>query len=125
VPETTDDDGAVLIVERRDPSDVRIRQLVVSLDGAPFATLLFGQTATRSIAPGPHRMRVHNTLVWKNVAFDATPGERVRFRAVNRPGPGSLTLVALLGAGPLYVTVERMADDFDHSPTKDGLNGGA
>jgi len=104
------DENAVLTVERRDPADVRIRQTVATLDGQPFATLLFGESATRRIRSGPHRLRIHNTLVWKNVAFDAAPGEHVRYRVVNRAGPGSMTLVALLGAGPLYVTVERVTD---------------
>jgi hypothetical protein len=101
-------DHAVLTVERRDPADVRIRQVVVTLDGEAFATLLFGDTATRPIPPGPHRLRVHNTLMWKNVTFDAAAGDHVRFTTVNRAGPGSMALVALLGAGPLYVTVERL-----------------
>ena len=104
------DQHTALTVERRDPADVRIRQVVVSLDGAPFATLLFGDTATRPISPGPHRLRVHNTLVWKTVQFDAFDGEHVRFRTVNRAGPVSMALVALLGAGPLYITVDRVAD---------------
>jgi hypothetical protein len=108
VRQETVDDTAVVTVERRDPADVRIRQVVVTLDGEAFATLLFGETATRPISPGPHRLRVHNTLVWKTVTFDAAAGEHVRFRAVNRAGLGSMTLVALLGAGPLYVTVERL-----------------
>ena len=106
--EETGDGHAVLTVERRDPADVRTRQLVVALDGEPLATLLFGEAVKRSILPGPHRLRVHNTLVWKNVTFEAAPGDEIRFRAVNRAGPGSLTLLALLGAGPLYVTVERV-----------------
>jgi hypothetical protein len=101
-------DSAALTVERRDPADVRIRQIVVTLDGEAFATLLFGDSATRPIPPGPHRLRVHNTLLWKNVTFDAAAGEHVRFTTVNRAGPGSMALVALLGAGPLYVTVERV-----------------
>lgn len=99
---------AVLTVERRDPGDVQVRQIVVTLDGEPFATLLYGGTVTRAISAGPHRLRIHNTLVWKNVTFDAAPGQHVRFRAVNRAGLGSATLLALLGAGPLYVTVERL-----------------
>ena len=106
----TGDENAVLTVERRDPADVRIRQLIVTLDAEPLATLLFGETATRVIPAGPHRLRVHNTLVWKNVAFEAAAGEHVRFRVVNRAGPGSMTLVALLGAGPLYVTVQRVSE---------------
>lgn len=99
---------AVLTVERRSPGDVQQRQVIVSLDGAPFATLLFGDSATRDIPPGRHRLRAHNTLVWRTVEFQAAPGEHLRFAAVNRAGPGTAALIALLGVGPLYVTLERM-----------------
>ena len=111
MPQEPGDRDAVLTVERSDRADVRIRQIVATVDGEPFATLLFGETETRAIRSGAHRLRVHNTLVWKNVDFDAGPGEHVRFRVVNRPGPGSMTLLAILGAGPLYVTVERLPPD--------------
>jgi hypothetical protein len=98
-----------LTVERAVPADVQVRQIVVTLDGEPFGTLLFGERLTREIAAGPHRLRAHNTLVWKTVEFDAAPGEHVRYVAVNRAGPGSMALVALLGVGPLYVTLERVS----------------
>jgi hypothetical protein len=120
VRQETGDDNAVLTVERRDPADVRVRQVVVTLDGGPFATLLFGETATRPIPAGPHRLRIHNTLVWKNVTFDAAPGEHVRYRTVNRAGPGSMALLALLGAGPLYVTVERVDSEQSQGDSVDG-----
>lgn len=97
-----------LVVERTSKEDVRQRQIVVSLDGEPFATLLYGESATRNIAPGPHRLRAYNTLVWKTVEFDAAPGESVRFAAVNRAGRGTMALIAMLGVGPLYVTLERL-----------------
>ena len=96
-----------LIVVRNSPDDVQQRQVVLSLDGAPLETLLFGESVAREIEPGHHRLRAHNTLVWKNVEFDVLPGEEVRFLAVNRAGFGSMALVALLGVGPLYVTLER------------------
>ena len=99
---------ARLTVERTDAGDVRTRQVVLSLDGDALATLLFGQRVSREIQPGPHRLRAHNTLVWKTIEFDAQPGEHVRFQTVNRAGFGSTALVALLGAGPLYVTLERL-----------------
>ena len=108
MPQETGDENASLTVERRDPADVRVRQIVVTLDGEPFAMLLFGGRVTRSISPGPHRLRISNTLVWKNVTFDAGRGQHLRFRAVNRAGFGSAALLALLGVGPLYVTVERL-----------------
>jgi hypothetical protein len=100
--------AARLTVERTGAEDVRTRQVVLSLDGEPLATLLFGEHTTREIPTGHHRLRVHNTLVWKTAEFDAAPGEHVRFNVVNRAGLGSMALVALLGVGPLYVTVERL-----------------
>jgi hypothetical protein len=101
-------DSAQLTVERTSPDDVRTRQVVLSLDGESFATLLFGESATREIRTGRHRLRGHNTLVWKTVEFDAQPGEHVTYRIVNRAGLGSMALVGLLGVGPLYVTLERL-----------------
>ena len=103
--------SARLVVERTAAEDVRTRQVVLSLDGEPLATLLFGERVTREIPPGHHRLRAHNTLVWKTVEFDASPGEQVRLRTVNRAGFGSMALVALLGVGPLYVTLERVSGD--------------
>ncbi len=97
-----------LTVERTSPADVRQRQIVVSLDGEPFATLLYGERATRDVAPGRHRLRAHNTLVWRTVEFEARPGEALRFEVVNRAGPGTMAFVALLGVGPLYVSVRRI-----------------
>lgn len=103
--------SAWLIVERTSADDVRQRQIVVSLDGAPFATLLYGDRATREIAPGRHRLRAHNTLVWRTLEFDVAPGARLRFTAVNRAGPGTAALIALLGVGPLYLTLAPIDDE--------------
>jgi hypothetical protein len=100
---------AHLTVTRRAKEDVRQRQLIVSLDGAPFATLLFGEEASREIEPGEHSLRVNNTLVWKTVDFEARPGERVTFSAVNRAGWGTYSMLSLLGVGPLYVRIDREA----------------
>jgi hypothetical protein len=106
----TDDSArsARLTVERNGRDDVRTRQMVVSLDGVRIATLLFGERTTLELPAGEHRLRVHNTLVWKTVTFAARPNEHVRFRVVNRAGLGSMTLVALLGVGPLFVKIERL-----------------
>ena len=98
---------ARITVTRRHHTDVRDRQIVVSLDGEPFATLLYGETVTREAEAGAHRMRAHNTLFWKTLDFDVAPGEHARFSVINRAGPGSYSLLGLLGAGPLYLTFER------------------
>ena len=101
---------ARLIVERTARDDVQTRQIILSVDGDPWVTLLYGESASRDIAPGRHRLRANNTLVWKTVEFDVASGESVRFSAVNRAGRGTAALIALLGVGPLYVTLDRLQD---------------
>ena len=93
-------------VERTSDKDVRHRQVIVSLDDQPFATLLFGKSETRPIAPGRHRLKAYNTLVWKTVEFDVAEGEHARFQVINRPGRWTYLLVTLLGVGPIYLTIE-------------------
>jgi hypothetical protein len=100
-------DRARITITRRDPRDVRDRQIVTSVDGEPLATLLYGGEITRDIDPGPHRLRAHNTLFWKTLNVDLTPGEHARFIVVNRAGTGTFSLLGLLGVGPLYLTFER------------------
>ena len=100
---------ATVTITRTSEADVKTRQLIVTLDGQRVATLLWGDSVTRDIDPGPHRVRVSNTLVWKTVEFTAAPGEQVFFEAVNRTGPGSIFFTMIFGAGPLYLTLERMS----------------
>ena len=101
---------ATITITRRSPEDVRQRQMFVSLDGQPFASLLFGEAHTGQVASGPHRLRAHNTLVWKTVDLELKEGEHARFRLVNRPGFATYALLSLLGTGPIYLTFEREPD---------------
>lgn len=96
-------------VARTSPGDVQMRQMIVTLNGEPFGTLMYGQTAMREVAPGRHRLKVDNTWVWKTAEFEIGPEERVNFRVINRAGRLTWWMVALLGAGPMYVTLEREA----------------
>jgi len=104
----TDAHPARLVVARTLTSDVGQRQVYVTLDGEDLATLLFGQSVTREIAPGPHRLKLNNTLVWKSVDFTALPGEQVEFHLANRAGRFALPFLALMGVAPLYLTVQRV-----------------
>lgn len=98
---------ARLTISRAHPDDARERQVVVSLDGSKIATLMFGDEVSREIEPGRHRLRIHNTLVWKTIDFDAPAGGSVRFIVINRPGRGTSGLLSILGARPLYLQVIR------------------
>ena len=99
---------SAVTITRTSQDDFGSRQLVVSIDGRTAATLLWGDSVTRELEPGSHRLRVHNTLVWKTIDFTLRRNEQLFFEAVNRAGPGTYLMLLVLGVGPLYVTVRRM-----------------
>lgn len=80
---------------------------MLSMDGDPLATLMFGQQVTREVPAGRHRLKAHNTLFWKNLEVDLAAGEHAHFTVVNRAGTGTLSLLGVFGVGPLYLTFER------------------
>ena len=102
------DASARLVVSRTLDIDVAQRQVYVMLDDENIATLLFGQSVTREIAPGPHRLRLNNTLVKKTVEFEAAPGETIAFRFANRAGRFALPFLAVMGVAPLFLTVKKV-----------------
>jgi hypothetical protein len=99
---------ASVTVTRTSQQDFKSRQLIVWIDGERVADLLWGDSITRLVEPGPHRIRVSNTLVWKTVEFTVHPAEQAYFEAINRPGWGSLPMLVVLGVGPLFVRLQRM-----------------
>lgn len=97
-----------LTVRRQSKEDVGIRDIYVSLDDERIAVLFAGQQVSREIAPGPHRLRVHNTLFWKTVDFQVSVGEHASFMVINRRGFGTFSVFAyLIGANILYLSVDR------------------
>ena len=102
-----DSPSATITITRRSSKDVKERHIFVSLDGETIAEMPFGQAVSRHVAPGSHVLRAHNTLVWKTLRCDLTPGEHARFSVVNRPGLFTWAMLSLLGTGPIYLTFER------------------
>jgi hypothetical protein len=96
----------LVTVTRTDPDDWGLRQVVVRLDEQPKVTLLFSQTVTLDIMPGRHRLRAHNTLMWRTVEFVVEAGEHLEFSLVNRRG---WLLQVLLGffPAPLVLNIAR------------------
>jgi len=99
-----------LTIVRNNPSDVQQRQVIVKLDGERFAVLVYGQSVTRAIEPGGHRLVFDNTWAKKKVEFRIAEGEHVTYSVINRAGRLTWWLVLSLGAGPMYLTVDRVED---------------
>ncbi|MEQ1574034.1 MAG: hypothetical protein ABL993_07285 [Vicinamibacterales bacterium] len=102
---------ARITVTRNAPNDIGQRELFVALDGQELAIIRFGESVSRDVEPGPHLLRVHNTLIWKKVELVLQPGEHARFAAVNRAGWGTYAIASVLGAGPIYLNLDRLRDD--------------
>jgi hypothetical protein len=99
--------SARVTVYRTHADDIRQRQVIARVDDAPPATLMFGESHSTEVAPGPHRLKLHNTLVRKRVDFTAAPGEHVEFDVINKPGRLTLGFLSLLGVAPLFLEVRR------------------
>lgn len=97
-----------ITIRRQSKDDVGLREIYVNLDNERVAVLHPGQEVTREIQPGPHRLRVHNTLFWRTCDFSLAVGEHASFLATNRAGFGTFSAFALfLGTNLLYLTLER------------------
>jgi hypothetical protein len=97
-----------LTVRRQSKEDAGIRDIYVSLDDERIGVLFNGQEVTREIEPGPHRLRVHNTLFWKTCDFTVAVGEHASFMVTNRKGLGTFSFFAyFLGTNLLYLGLDR------------------
>ena len=98
-----------ITITRTSEEDWKTRQLVVAIDGKRVAELLWGDSMMFELDPGPHTLKVHNTLVWKTQQFSLAPGEQIFFEAINRASASSFFCLGLLiGIAPLWVTLRRM-----------------
>ena len=95
-----------LTVSRTLRSDLGTRDVILVLDDQPFATLHYGESVTRDILPGPHRLYAHNTLINKTVEFNALAGEHIRFVTSNYGGLWTW-IGMLFGAGPVYLSLQQ------------------
>jgi hypothetical protein len=102
------EERATVTVTRTSRDDVGFREVFVSLDGEELGILHSGDTVTRDVAPGTHELRAHNTLIRKRERFELKPGETATFMAINKAGTGTFSILSLLGAGPVYLTLQRI-----------------
>jgi len=103
--DVVDDLRSFVTISRTHRTDVGDRQIFVKLDGTD-SRLEFGEEFTAELHPGAHHLRVHNTLMWKNVRFTLEPGEHLEFVLINSGRWWTWGVAGVLGAAPLFLTVE-------------------
>jgi hypothetical protein len=52
-------------------------------------------------------LRVDNTWNWKTLELDVAAGEHLKFKTMSHAGTFTGFLVNMLGAGPIYVSIQR------------------
>ncbi len=105
--DTLDDLRTFVTIARTHPTDVGERHVIARLDGGEPFKIAFGETMTIEVRPGGHHLRLHNTLVWKNLRFTVEPGEHLEFLVINRSKWWTWGVAGVFGAAPLFLTVEK------------------
>jgi hypothetical protein len=103
---TVDSSTGSLTVRRTSSADAGHRQIIITLDGKPWVTLLHGQSATRDVVPGRHVVKADNTLQKRSLDVEIGPGEHAILKVSNLAAPG-MWLFMLLGSPLLRLTLER------------------
>ncbi len=96
-----------LRVSHPEEGSVMGRGLSLVLDRKDWTHLKAGRDAATEIEPGHHRLRVDNTYHKKTIEFDAQPGELVHYRITNKATFFGSLMLAVLGAGPMHLVIER------------------
>lgn len=102
----SDDLRSSVTFVRDDPSDCRQRQVFVRVDGDRRLVLVYGDSVEVELRPGMHHFFIHNTLFWKNVRIGIEPGEHLQCRVVNAGRWWTAGVVGVLGAAPLFLSVQ-------------------
>jgi hypothetical protein len=97
---------ATLTLIRNAPDDVQDRWVRVFIDEAPEEILRYGQTLTRDLPAGRHRVRAHNTLSADTIEFDAAPGQAVRIKVFNTVAKGGVLMLMATGFAFINVRLE-------------------
>ena len=99
--------SAQLTISRHDADDFQDRQIYLFVDDEPWGKVRYGQTVTRDVAPGAHRVRAFNTLFSKTLAVDVTPGQHLRLKTGNGFPRAGWLLMMVLHVTYLLVRLER------------------
>jgi hypothetical protein len=102
-----DDLRALVTITRTHPADIGQRQVFLRLNGGQRVPLLYGESFTAEVRPGAHHLRLHNTLMWRNIHFTIELGEHLEFIVINKAFWWTYGMVGVLGAAPLFLKVER------------------
>lgn len=99
---------ATISITRDTPDDVQDRWIRVTIDDSPEEILRYGETLTREVPAGRHRIKAHNTLSRDAIEFEAQPGEHVQIACHNAIAKGSILMLMTTGFAFITVKLKRV-----------------
>ena len=110
-PEPTVIKDAQLTVSRYDGDIFADRQIYIFVDDEPWGKVRYGDSITRELKPGRHKIRAFNTLFSRTIELDLHPAEHARVRCGNGFPRAGWFLMMWLHATYLLVRLEREPAD--------------
>ena len=110
-PEPTTTKDAQLTISRYDGDIFADRQIYIFVDDEPWGKVRYGDSITRELKPGPHKVRAFNTLFSRTIDLDLHPAEHARVRCGNGFPRAGWFLMMWLHATYLLVRLEREPAD--------------
>ena len=99
--------AATITITRNSPDDVQDRWIRIYIDDLPEEILRYGETITKQVDPGHHKIKAHNTLSKHTIEFDAAPDENVRIKCHNTVARGGILMMLTTGFAFITVRLER------------------
>jgi hypothetical protein len=110
-PEPTAIHDAQLTVARFDGDIFADRQIYLFVDEEPWGKVRYGESVTRELKPGLHKVRAFNTLFSRTIELDLKPAEHARVRCGNGFPRAGWLLMMWLHVTYLLVRLEREPAD--------------
>ena len=98
---------AQLTVSRYEGDIFADRQIYLFVDDEPWGKVRYGDSITRDVRPGRHKVRAFNTLFSRTIELDLKPAEHARVRCGNGFPRAGWLLMMWLHVTYLLVRLER------------------
>lgn len=98
----------LIVIKRDSPHDIKMRDLLLFLDGDEVANIPYGHTYETDVAPGEHTVMVSNRLYSETMTVTLEEGQEAHFGASNDMSGVGLIMLEIFGVGPYRAHLERV-----------------
>lgn len=98
---------ATILVGRLSNRDIKMRELMIYVDHELIGNIRFGQSAKIPLTPGSHILKASNGVRSQSMTIEVGGGQEQAFIVGNAPSGCFIAVLAVAGAGPPTVFLEK------------------